>query len=665
MAMYHFQNKVVSRGKGQSATAKSAYNSASKIKDYKENEFKDYSNKQCDYSEILLPKNAKEEFIDREFLWNKVQDVENRKDSRLAREMIIGLPNEFDVNDNIELAKEFSKTLADEGMVVDLNIHKINEENPHAHILCTVRGFDENGEFEPKRIGNKKVRDWDTTEKNNEWRKRWENIQNKHLKLNGFSERVSSDSYKNQNIDLQPTKKEGWKARKFEDETGKQSSISKHNETIKKSNQDKINKMFDDVNDMKSHKLNAFSYMDNTDSKTLKAMSKDLKIYVTPINIYEENERLYDLKQKTALISNDEDKLEKINHIEDRKEKLENINNVFEKQAESFFDNNYPDQKSEFTVDEKIFITRDVLNNREELPASNELSDIVKDKRLKEAQISLNTVLGNRDISLESVQKESGFFTDKLSSMLEKNNLTFDDVLEDKHNVLEDSNKIDYYVNKLEVLRNAENTLEDYYDVQIRELFTDDEDYEAFNGVTDLKEKQSLIDFKTYHGTENTLEMLAEGNFIPKFSDEDRKYITEQIKILQEKEFKPNKNQYDEFVVGSIQKKLLNDYDFDYSDNNDLKHLYQEANEVGDELSSDNIEEYYEGNDILIDKETYNNYNQKQQAYGLLNVGIDSMFFNFNEIFRERMPKYINHEFKGKNHSKQRHELSNKRGVHL
>lgn len=92
-------------------------------------------------------------------------------------------------------------------MIVDLNIHKINDENPHAHLLCTLRGIDENNEFEPKRKGNKFVRDWNTDEKHNEWRKRWENVQNKHLQMNGFSVRVSADSYKNQNIDLEPTKK--------------------------------------------------------------------------------------------------------------------------------------------------------------------------------------------------------------------------------------------------------------------------------------------------------------------------------------------------------------------------------------------------------------------------------------------------------------------------
>lgn len=665
MAMYHFQNKFVSKAKGQSATAKSAYNSASKIKDYKENEFKDYSNKQCDYSEILLPNNADEKFKDREYLWNKVNEVENRKNSQVAREIIIGLPNEFDPKSNVELAKEFAESLSNEGMIVDLNIHKINEENPHAHLLCTLRGLDKNNEFEPKRKGNDYIRDWNTKEKHNEWRKRWETVQNKHLEKNGFSVRVSADSYKNQNIDLEPTKKEGWKARKFEDETGKKSTISKHNEEIKKRNNSKIDKMFKDVEDIKSHKLNSFSYMQNTDSKILKDMAKDLKLFITPINIYKENERLYDLKQKTALISDDEDRLSKIEDIEDRQQKLESINNVFEKQAQIFFDKNYPDQTKDYDKNEKIFITRTILNDRDDLPAHNELDDIIKDKREKEAQISLNTVLGNRDISLQSIEDESNFFTGKLSNILEKNSLSFDDVLDNKHEGLDDEMKIDYYTNKLEVLRNAENTLEEYYDIQIKDLFTDNDDYRSFNEVTNIKEKQQLIDFKEYHGTENTLEMLETGQFIPKYNDEDRKYITENIKLLQEKEFKPNKTQHDTYVIGAIQKKLLKDFDFDYSNNNDLKHLYQETNEVKDELSKGNIEEYYNGNDILIDKENFNNYQKKSQASNLINASVDSFIFNFNEIFRERMPKYINKQYKGKNHSRKRHELKNKRGIHL
>src|SRR5699024_5768032 len=88
MVMYAFNHSIISKGKGQNAVAKSAYNSASKVKDYKEDNIKDYSNKSCDYSIILTQDHVPEEYKDREFLWNKVHETEKRKDSQLAREII-------------------------------------------------------------------------------------------------------------------------------------------------------------------------------------------------------------------------------------------------------------------------------------------------------------------------------------------------------------------------------------------------------------------------------------------------------------------------------------------------------------------------------------------------------------------------------------------------
>ncbi|HDC5709759.1 TPA: MobA/MobL family protein [Staphylococcus aureus] len=665
MAIYHFQNKIVSRGKNQSATSKSAYNSASKIYDYKEKDYKDYSNKQCDYSEILLPKNAGVEYSDREFLWNKVHDVENRKDSQLAREIIIGLPTELNEENNVKLAKDFAESLADEGMIVDLNIHKISSDNPHAHLLCTLRGIDENNEFEPKRKGNKFIRDWNTEEKNLEWRKRWETIQNKHLKMRGFNVTVSSETYKNQNIDLEPTLKEGWKARKFEDETGIQSEVSKYNEEIKKRNQSKINNLYKDINDLKSNKLNSFSYMNNNDTKLLKNMAKDLKLFITPINMFKEKERLYDLKEKTSLISDDDTRLRKVDDIEDRETKLEKVREIFDKQSELFFNKNYPKEENNFTSDEKTFITRYILNDCDQLPASTELDRIIEDKRQKEAEISLNTILGNRDISLQSIKEESNFFEGKLNNLLEKNNLSFEDIENDNYHSTNDQSKIDYYISKLERIAKAENILDDYYNFQIKDLFSDSDEYSAFNEVSSIEEKQQLIDFKSYHGVDNTLRMLDERKFIPKYNNEDRTFILDKLLTLQEKEFKPNKSQYDEYVIGAVQKTLLNDFDFDCKNNNDIKHLFQETNLTNDNDNKRKIEEFYESNDVVIDKEQYNNYYASSKGYGLINASFDNFIFNFNELFRERLPKYINHQYKGKNHSKKRHEVRNKRGIHL
>ena len=35
-------------------------------------------------------------------------------------------------------------------MIVDPNIHKLESNNPHSHLLCTLRGIDENGSLNLK-----------------------------------------------------------------------------------------------------------------------------------------------------------------------------------------------------------------------------------------------------------------------------------------------------------------------------------------------------------------------------------------------------------------------------------------------------------------------------------------------------------------------------------
>lgn len=660
MAIYHFQNKIVSRGSGQSVTAKSAYNSASKIRDFQENSIKDYSNKMCDYSNIILPKNAPDVYKDREFLWNKVNDVEKRKDSQLAREIIIGLPNEFDRDDNIELAEEFAKTLADEGMIVDLNIHKIDSENPHAHLLCTLRGLKENGEFEPKRNGNKFIRDWNTDEKHNEWRKRWEVIQNKHLESKGFLSRVSCESYSNQNINLIPTKKEGWKARKFEDETGKKSKIANYNDKIRSKNKDIINSNYKEIYNKQTEKNNAFKYLNNEDSKKIKSLAKDLKLFVTPTNIFKEEQKIYDLKEKLSLISDENIKNEKLDKFNDRSEKLQHLKHIFEKQADIYFRETHPAIEKDYTIDEKVFVTYHILNSNNPVTNKKDIDDILAPKVKIESQIALNTLLGNREISLKSLEKETNFFVEKLDVLLKENDLTFENAL---NNEISDSNiqeKANYYINKLDRLKTGEDILNTYYDSQIRELFNNDDDYKAFVDTTSLEEKQAFIDFKKYHGDENTIKMIEENKFIPRFTKIQRNELSTLLVSLQEKQFKSNKSQFDHYAITQLTKKCLDEYNFDPSDNNDIKHLEQEAFQENDKETLKNIETFYDGEQIFKE----NSYNYSSNKF-LASSLADAMIFNFGEIFRERMPKYQNKQYKSKNYSKNRHELNNKRGIHL
>ncbi len=111
----------------------------------------DYTKKQgLVYEKVFLPSHAPPEWSDRAVLWNAVEEAEKSKDSRLAREFIVALPNEIDSFSQKYIAESFAKSLADDGMCVDLCIHDTDGHNPHAHILTTVRPLNPDGTWQPK-----------------------------------------------------------------------------------------------------------------------------------------------------------------------------------------------------------------------------------------------------------------------------------------------------------------------------------------------------------------------------------------------------------------------------------------------------------------------------------------------------------------------------------
>ena len=159
-------------------------------------------------SMILTPQNAPEWTKDRQRLWNEVDKVEKHNaktnNPRLAKEILLSLPNDFDREVQTELTKDFIKSeFVDKGMVADISIHRDDMNNPHAHVLLTQRPFnsdgtwgkktktrtqyDENGNAILNKNGNKvrkqeRFADFDFKEV----RKHWE------LKLNQYSEREQS-----------------------------------------------------------------------------------------------------------------------------------------------------------------------------------------------------------------------------------------------------------------------------------------------------------------------------------------------------------------------------------------------------------------------------------------------------------------------------------------
>ncbi len=228
MAIYHLSIKIISRGKGKSAVAASAYRSGEKIKNEYDGIVHDFTRKGgIDHTEILLPQNAPQEFSDRGTLWNSIEKIEKSKNSQLAREIEIALPKELNREKQIELVREYVKeNFVKVGMCADIALHDKNDGNPHAHILLTMRPLnedktwgakskkeyilDEKGEKVKLKNGNYKTRkintvDWNEQDKAEQWRKAWADITNKYLEENNIQEKVDHRSFQRQGIKQIPT----------------------------------------------------------------------------------------------------------------------------------------------------------------------------------------------------------------------------------------------------------------------------------------------------------------------------------------------------------------------------------------------------------------------------------------------------------------------------
>ena len=154
MAIFHFTVTQTKRSKGQSAIASAAYRSGERLYSEYYGEYSDYTRKGgviC--SDILLPSHAPKEYADRQTLWNAVEKAERGKNAQLAYSFEISLQNEFSLEENIALARQFLlENFVSRGMVVDFAVHSLDKEdvgifNPHFHVMCPIRPLDEHGRW--------------------------------------------------------------------------------------------------------------------------------------------------------------------------------------------------------------------------------------------------------------------------------------------------------------------------------------------------------------------------------------------------------------------------------------------------------------------------------------------------------------------------------------
>ena len=244
MALFHLSVTQTKRSAGQSAIASAAYRAGERLYSEYYGEYSDYTRKGgviC--SNILLPSHAPPEYADRQTLWNAVEKAERGKKAQLAYSFDIALQNEFSMQENIYLARQFLlDNFVSRGMVADFAVHQSDKadggiSNPHFHVMCPIRPIDLDGSW-----GNKQRReyvldehgeraldeagnyvfnavpttDWGKPETLEAWRHAWAELCNAKFAEKGLDCWIDHRSYERQGIEQIPTVHEGPSVRAME-----------------------------------------------------------------------------------------------------------------------------------------------------------------------------------------------------------------------------------------------------------------------------------------------------------------------------------------------------------------------------------------------------------------------------------------------------------------
>ncbi|EOI6533999.1 MobQ family relaxase [Enterococcus faecalis] len=405
MAIYHFSMQVASRDNGKrSLIAMAAYRSGERLYSelYEKENYYGHRLVKPD-AFILKPDYVPEEFGNREYLWNKMELAETSPNAQLCREVNIALPVELSNKDQKELVTSYvQKMFVSKGMIADVAIHRDDSNNPHAHIMLTMRKVDERGQIlnKQKRVpvldehgkqvynekGHRKTvsiktTDWDKKELLLEARKEWANMTNNLLRKRGIDEQITEKSHKELGKKELPTIHEGVLSRKLE-ERGVVTNQVQHNQLVREHNQSvqKLNDLEEkkellidqEQQPTKQFYKQTFSPMEK---KELKALAKELRFFVSSENL---EKRLDELKrwENSLLFGNKKDiqtQRLQLSKISDERDKIQQAEEILTKQAVRFCQKHYPELQTEDyspkvlqaivteTIDQKELLTKEII----------------------------------------------------------------------------------------------------------------------------------------------------------------------------------------------------------------------------------------------------------------------------------------------------------------
>ncbi|MGG0509424.1 MobQ family relaxase [Priestia megaterium] len=421
MAIYHLSMQIISRSKGQSAVASAAYRSGEKLHDERTDEQKFYARDVQPETMILTPSNVPEWMKDRNRLWNEVEKVEKRKDSQLARELNIALPIELNHDQQKELIQSFVENeFVKKGMVADIAIHRDDANNPHAHIMLTMRDLKQDG-------FGKKNRDWNADfanakennrgyVKNSEGclsiREQWADYANQALERAQSKERITHLSHENRGLEVLPTIHLGHVAHDME-KKGKQSERGEINRERQEYNQAVID-------------LQAYRRQKESHVKKMKEKEKQFSFSTDIEKTYIQKAASL-LNQKAISLNDISKRQEELRKMSDRHDPVERH---FHVQQQQFLNvSNYYDRVRD--------LSREIKQNEEKV---EELKGSLNPFKLKE-----NNMMKRRHL-------------DKISD-LESNKSSYESSIETYKESLRFSNEEEFYERYKEFSEQKENRL--------------------------------------------------------------------------------------------------------------------------------------------------------------------------------------------------------------
>jgi hypothetical protein len=210
LAIYHCSLRVFSRSDGHSAVAAAAYRAGAVIHDERAGRTHHYQHRKGVVSSfIVAPAGAPENTYNRALLWNAAEEAENRKNSRVAREVILALPHELPAPAREALTRDMALWLVERYRVaVDGALHspvpgdEHDPRNHHAHLLFTTREVTKDGLGPKTRILDDKEKGPHEIEM---IRLVWETLANDALQKAGFDDvQIDRRTLEDQGIDRIP-----------------------------------------------------------------------------------------------------------------------------------------------------------------------------------------------------------------------------------------------------------------------------------------------------------------------------------------------------------------------------------------------------------------------------------------------------------------------------